>query len=446
MTDPVSLVFDVSSPWPAIGSLLKVSLAGSHSINSTFDIIIAYKTNENGTSMSWMTKEQTACKTMEYMYTQCEDIACRSLAPMQDTPANKITYTANVTVTKGFDVRMSANRTAEYHNDTHSAYKFSNQIPMASYLMAIAVGDLAYKALDVRTGVITEPCRLDDVAWELQELPMFLNMAEEYLTTYIWGSYAVLILPPSFPMGGMENPLLTFASPTIITGDRSQVDVAIHEIVHSWTGNEVTTENWSNMWLNEGFTVFEERKVSARIHDVDFSKVAAFIGNISSVEDKAGYGTNNSFASLYPVLDDHSFPDDSFSNIPYENGFQFLWYIESLIGETYMQELLRTNILSNSLKSVNYHNFKANFEMICDKYFPVPLTIKSLVDWDAWVHGTGPPPVWQDFTTPALNKSHELADTYVKSGGKSSPDNYLDYKDYSSNLKVIFLDRLRGQS
>lgn len=128
-------------------------------------------------------------------------------------------------------------------------------------------------------------------------------------------------------MGGMENPLLTFASPTIITGDRSQVDVATHEIAHSWTGNLVTCENWSNFWFNEGFTVFEERKATAKLHDADFSKVSAFLGNISMYSDMLGYGLNNSYSSLYPIIGD-DLPDDSFSEIPYEKGFQYLYFIE----------------------------------------------------------------------------------------------------------------------
>jgi leukotriene-A4 hydrolase len=123
------------------------------------------------------------------------------------------------------------------------------------------------------------------VASELESLPELLAKTEEYLTDYIWGNYTILVLPPSFPFGGMENPLLTFASPTIITGDKSQVYVATHEIAHSWTGNEVTCENWSNMWLNEGFTTFEERKVSAQIHGKDFSLVNAYLGNISMYQD-----------------------------------------------------------------------------------------------------------------------------------------------------------------
>lgn len=309
--------------------------------DSSFDIRIYYYTNENQTSISWMTKEQTACKTMPYLFSQGEDIAIRSVAPIQDTPANRITYSANITIEKEFDVRMSANRTSVVMNETHKFFYFNNTIRMPSYLIAIAVGDIQQKSLDHRSGIITEGCKVDTVAWELENLPMFLNYAEDYLGPYIWGTYDIIILPPSFPMGGMENPLLTFASPTIITGDRSQVDVAIHEIAHSWTGNEVTCENWSNMWLNEGFTVFEERKVSARIHGDNFSKVNAFIGNLSAAADIQTFidAGDLNYTSLYPQPM-YGHPDDSFSTIPYEKGFQLLNYIESLIGKDYMQRML----------------------------------------------------------------------------------------------------------
>lgn len=178
-----------------------------------------------------------------------------------------------------------------------------------------------------KTSVITEPEFMDEVVAALDSLPTLLSTAENYLTPYIWGNYSIIILPPSFPMGGMENPLLTFASPTIITADKSQVYVATHEIAHSWTGNDVTCENWSNMWLNEGFTVFEERKVSAQLNDVDFSKVNAYLGNISMYQDMLEYGLNNTYASLYPVIGTDK-PDNSFSEIPYEKGFQLLYYME----------------------------------------------------------------------------------------------------------------------
>lgn len=137
--------------------------------------------------------------------------------------------------------------------------------------MTIVVGDLEYRSLGRRVGVISEPSQIDACAWELSDLETYLDTAEAYLTPYIWGTYTIVVLPPSFPYGGMENPLLTFASPTIITGDKSQVYVATHEIAHSWTGNAVTCRNWEHFWLNEGFTVFTERKVSGELYGHDFA-------------------------------------------------------------------------------------------------------------------------------------------------------------------------------
>ena len=240
---------------------------------------------------------------------------------MQDTPAIKVTYEARVVVEGSFIVKMSANETgSSWLNSTHKVYTFENTIFIPSYLITIAVGDLEYRSLGRRVGVITEPSRMDETAEVLDSLEELLDTAEDYLTPYIWGNYTILVLPPSFPFGGMENPLLTYASPTIITADKSQVDVATHEILHSWTGNDVTCMNWSNYWLNEGFTGFEERKVSAQIHDEEFSKVAAFLGNISMYEDMLGFGLNNSYSSLYPVMNGDT-PDNSDSEIPYEKGF-----------------------------------------------------------------------------------------------------------------------------
>jgi len=194
-----------------------------------------------------------------------------------------------------------------------------------------------------RTYIITEPAFMNESAVALDILPELLDKTEAYLTKYIWGDYKILILPKSFPMGGMENPLLTFASPTIITKDKSQVYVATHEIAHSWTGNDVTCENWSNMWLNEGFTVFEERKVSAMLHSEDFSKVNAYLGNISMNASMRDYGYDKNYSSLYPLVG-RNYPDGSFSEIPYEKGFQLLYYIETLIGKDDMQKLLRLHI------------------------------------------------------------------------------------------------------
>lgn len=265
---------------------------------------------------------------------------------------------------------------------------------MPSYLIAIAVGDLEYKSLDHRTGVITEPGKMEEVAKELASLPELLDKTEKYLTPYIWGNYSILILPPSFPFGGMENPLLTFASPTIITGDKSQVYVATHEIAHSWSGNEVTCENWSNMWLNEGFTVFEERKVSAQIHGKEFSMVNAYLGNISMYNDMLQYGLNNSYSSLHPDISSDN-PDNSLSEVPYEKGFQLLYHIETILGEEDMQKLIQKHINTYSRQSIDYEDFIMVFDDYLTENFPheIAMRIKSQVDFDTWIKTPGLPKV-----------------------------------------------------
>ena len=214
----------------------------------------------------------------------------------------------------------------------------------------MAVGNLAVKEVGPRASVIAEPGveYLDRYANELKNLSGLLDMTEEYLTDYIWGNYAILVLPPSFPYGGMENPLLTFASPTIIVGDGSGVYVATHEIAHSWTGNEVTCRDWSNMWMNEGFTVFEERKVSERVHGTEFARIEAQLGNVSLWDDMNGFGLTSNFSSLYPILTDAS-PDDSFSEVPYEKGFQFITFMESLFKtKEDFEDLIRYYIKKHS--------------------------------------------------------------------------------------------------
>jgi len=288
------------------------------------------------------------------------------VAPLQDTPASKVTYSARIIAKNDFVVKMSANETAvNAVNATHNESLFRCDIRIPSYLMAIVVGDLEYRSLGRRVGVITEPSQMDRVANELVNLEQLLDKAEQYLTPYIWGNYTVVVLPPSFPFGGMENPLLTFASPTIIVGDGSQVYVATHEIAHSWTGNEVTCRDWENFWLNEGFTVFSERKVSAQLYGKDFAKVESLLGNSTLWHDMNTYGLNNTYSSIHPILEGDS-PDNAFSNVPYEKGFQLLYYMESLVGEDLFENFLQTYILKYSQMSIT--------------------TIELRQTWEQWVH------------------------------------------------------------
>lgn len=174
-----------------------------------------------------------------------------------------------MTVPKGYVAKMSANDTKVEHADSKDIFYFESSIPIPSYLIAIVVGDLERRKVGPRTGIITEPALLDTAEHDFGDLEKVLTMTEEYLTPYIWGEYNVVFLPYSFPYNGMENPLITFANAAMLTGDKSQFYVATHEIVHSWMGNLVTNKNWSYFWLNEGFTTYVERKVSAKYYGKD---------------------------------------------------------------------------------------------------------------------------------------------------------------------------------
>lgn len=226
-------------------------------------------------------------------------------------------------------------------------------IPIPSYLLALVAGHIVRKQIDHRTFVISEPTYIDAYVTELSDLGVFLDTLENYILDYKWGTYQIVILPPSFPYGGMENPLLTFASPSIIVGDKSGVSVAIHEIAHSWTGNLVTCMNWTNFWLNEGFTVFLERKANLQLYGEQFMKVQSVNGNSSMIEDMLGYGFNHTFSSLHPEEKGVD-PNDAFSDVPYEKGYQFLYYIQTLLGPDYMQLMLQNYTKTFAYQSIDW--------------------------------------------------------------------------------------------
>ena len=312
-------------------------------------------------------------------------------------------------------------------------------IPVESYLLAVAVGDLAEAKVGNRTYVITEPSMLQNAANELSELEQNLVRAENYLTPYEWGDYKILILPPSFPFGGMENPLLTFASPTIIVGDKSSVDVATHEIAHSWTGNLITNMNWENFWLNEGFTVFTERKVTKMKQGDAFYNVASKLGNYSMVADMQNYGWNHTYSSLTPKMHGAN-PDDSYSSIPYEKGFQFVTYLESLVGEDKFQKFYRQYIKEFKYKSITVDDMKNSYiEFVRENFDEIKAeSILKQIDWDTWIYKPGLPPVILDFESQEYDDAIALAQSYIDGKGEVSPPEKEKYKTWFVSLKGIF--------
>lgn len=272
---------DRSEPY---GSPLSIKAPGGASKGSTVEVSISLATTEKCTALQWLPPSQTGNKKYPYMFSQCEAIHNRSIFPCQDTPDVKSTYDFRIrsplpVVASGLSTGASAFKHGENGEAGTLLYTFHQEIPIPSYLFAIASGDIATAAIGPRSLVSTGPEELSDAKWELEnDIEKYIEVAEKLIFPYKWTQYNVLVLPPSFPYGGMENPIFTFATPTIISGDRENIDVIAHELAHSWSGNLVSNASWEHMWLNEGWTVYLERRIQAAVHGEPHRDFSAIIG------------------------------------------------------------------------------------------------------------------------------------------------------------------------
>ncbi len=383
---------------PVLGRRLRLHLPPG-----TREVTIRYRTSPDASALQWLDPGQTAGKKLPFLFSQCQAIHARALAPLQDTPAFRIAYTAEVSVPGGMTAVMSAGPVGEPKPGAGAGRVFTFRMPqpIPPYLLALAVGRLEGRNLSPRSRVWAEPEVVDAAAWEFAEIETFITRAEELFGPYEWERYDMLVLPPSFPYGGMENPRMTFLTPTLLSGDRSLVDVVAHELAHSWTGNLVTNANAEHFWLNEGWTVYAERRLVEALHGPEAAAIAWAIGQKALDDSIARFAAEPHFTLLRQHLAGLD-PDDAFSSVPYEKGSRFLVALERHVGRERWDAFIGAYLARFRFTSITTEEFLSFLE----ERLP---GAAAAVGSAAWLHEPGMPAGAPVFSAPKLEELTALA-------------------------------------
>jgi leukotriene-A4 hydrolase len=368
-----------------LGRPLTVSLP-----EGTRRVRVRYETSPGAGALQWLSPEQTAGKRHPYLFSQGQAILTRSWIPTQDSPGVRQTYAARITVPAELKAVMSAEMLTPQGEPVAGgrSFRFRLDTPVPPYLIALAVGDLAFRPLGPRTGVYTEPAMLEKSAYELAELERFVTAAESLYGPYRWGRYDVLVLPPSFPFGGMENPRLTFATPTILAGDRSLVSLIAHELAHSWSGNLVTNATWSDFWLNEGFTTYFENRIMEALYGPERATMLASLGwQELQDEVKALGGPTAPDTRLHIDLAGRD-PDEGMTSIAYEKGAAFLRTLENAVGRERWDAYLRSYFDRHAFQPMTTERFLADLRA---NLIRGDTALERRLGIQEWAYGTGVP-------------------------------------------------------
>ena len=386
---------ELAAPDPILGAALTVQIP-----EGVKTVRVEYETSPGASGLQWLDPEQTAGKKLPFLFTQSQAIHARSWIPLQDSPAVRVTYQAVIRVAEPMKAVMSA----ETVDAGPGELRFRLDHPVPPYLIALAAGDIAFEPISERTGVYAEPSVAEGAAREFEDVDSMLQQAEALFGEYRWGRYDILVLPPSFPFGGMENARLTFATPTLLAGDKSLVGVIAHELAHSWSGNLVTNATWSDFWLNEGFTVYLEN----RIQEAVFGEKRALMEGALEVQ-----GLQEEMATLEPrdqILHidlDGRDPDEGFTQVPYVKGMLLLRTIETAVGREKFDAFLRGYFDHFAFQSITTADFLAYLE------HELPEAVEK-VDVKAWTEEPGIPADAAIPRSSALDEVSRLRESWLK--------------------------------
>jgi leukotriene-A4 hydrolase len=376
----VSRPFHLEKPDPIMGSALVIDLPPTK--KATESVRVDYETQEGASALQWLSDKQTARK-KPFLYTESEPIGARSWIPLQDTPQVRMTYKAKVHTDSGVRAVMSAENDPKVKS--RGEYSFDMPQPVPSYLIALAVGDIEFMETGPRTGVYAEKSMIKQAAKEFADTEAMIQANEKMFGPYRWTRYDVLVMPSSFPVGGMENPRLSFITPTVIAGDKSLVSVIAHELAHSWAGNLVGNATWRDVWLNEGFTDYMESRIMTAVYGEQRSAMEQVLGLKSLRADLAKLPAGDQI--LANDLRDRD-PQEVFTAVPYEKGRLFLNYLDAKFGRERFDGFLKGYFDHFAFKSITTEQFLGYLqENLLDKYPGVV----SREQVNAWVFGPGLP-------------------------------------------------------
>lgn len=383
-------------PEPILGQRLELVLA-----RPTASVRIVYRTSPHASALQWLAPAQTGGGVHPFLFSQCQAIHARSLVPLQDTPRLRVRYTAELVFPRELQLVMAAADRGRREDGELAIHQFEMPQPIPPYLFAFAIGELASRELSSRCRVWAEPGLVDAAAYEFAGVESMIGAAEGLFGPYEWERFDILTMPPSFPYGGMENPRLTFLTPTVIVGDRSLVSVVAHELAHSWTGNLVTNANAEHFWINEGFTVYAERRILEALSGSDVAALDAALGRRELDESLRRFADRPALTKLRTHLAGID-PDDAYSLVPYEKGYLFLCALEAVVGRDRFSRFLRDYIETFRFGAITTEELEAYLDVA----LPGALAAANA---RAWIDGEGIPPSARPIRSVRLDAIEALA-------------------------------------